>query len=326
MKLGIGSGMNISMNAKSFSTIQSEFSILFDGSNDYMKTGGDSSTKPTAALTVSAWVNMDTADGGYGWPNPDGNSDHNQFIVGCIASGGYALYIGYAGTAANPYTYVGANARVTDNGGGVANKYFSDGYYNVSDDGYETTAGNAGLTSSGTTDGAPAIKGCTWGGYTSSTGYTLHDIRNLTGWNHIAMTYYAGVLKLYVNGALKRTADSGTSSSNNISYNSNSAAEVMVGADLGSIPSGGYDFLDGLIDDVAIWSSAVSAAGIAQIYNAGPVGTTFTESSGDYSNHLSLEAWWRFDAGEGTSVTDNSTNSNHGTLVNGPTWSTITAG
>ena len=140
------------------------------------------------------------------------------------------------------------------------------------------------------------------------------------------MTYYAGVLKLYVNGALKRTADSGTSSSNNISYNSNSAAEVMVGADLGSIPSGGYDFLDGLIDDVAIWSSAVSAAGIAQIYNAGPVGTTFTESSGDYSNHLSLEAWWMFDAGEGTSVTDNSTNSNHGTLVNGPTWSTITAG
>ena len=304
---------------------QSNFSILFDGSNDYIKTGGNASTKPTSALTVSAWVNMDTASGGYGWPNPDGNSDHNQVVVGVIASGGYALAVHYSGTAANPITHISANARPTNNGSGLSNKYFSDAFYNASDGGYEASASDAGLTGGGTTDGAPVNrKGCAWGGYTSGTN-TLHNIRNLTGWNHLAMTYGAGVIKLYINGALKRTADTGVSS-NNLTYNSNSAAEVMIGADLGSVPSGGAEFLDGLIDDVAIWSAAIDADGISKIYNNGAGGTTFTSADGDYDNQSDLEAWYTFEEGTGTSVADSSTNSNTGTLVNGPAFSTNTAG
>ena len=132
-------------------------------------------------------------------------------------------------------------------------------------------------------------------------------------------------MKLYINGALKRTADTGVSS-NNLTYNSNSAAEVMIGADLGGVPSGGADFLDGLIDDVAIWSAAIDADGISKIYNNGAGGTTFTSADGDYDNQSNLEAWYTFEEGTGTSVADSSTNSNTGTLVNGPVFSTNTAG
>tara|TARA_R100000808_G_C2145377_1_gene153200 strand:+ start:421 stop:1395 length:975 start_codon:yes stop_codon:yes gene_type:complete len=308
---------------------QSEFSVLFDGDDQYIKTGGDSSTKPTTALTVSAWVNVDTADGGYGWPNPDGDNDHNQTIVGCIASGGYALGIQYGGTANNPITYVYANANIDNNGSGSA-KYFSDAFYNRSDNGYEANSTDADLnaTSDATADG-PAVgaKGCTWGGYTSTTaGYTLHNIRNLTGWNHLAMTYSAGVMKLYINGSLKRTADSEDSSSNNINYHSNSAMEVMIGADVGSVPSGGADFVDGLIDDVAIWNAAIDADGITKIYNNGPLGTVLTAADGDYDNQSNLQAWWKLNEGTGTSAADSSSNSNTATLVNTPTWSTNTAG
>ena len=122
-----------------------------------------------------------------------------------IASGGYALSVHYSGTAANPVTHISGNARVANNGSGLSNKYFSDAFYNVSDNGYEANASDAGISGSGdaTADGAPINqKGCAWGGYTSG-GNTLHNIRNLTGWNHLAMTYSAGVMKLYINGTLK---------------------------------------------------------------------------------------------------------------------------
>ena len=322
--LGLG---NIMSGGSVLSTEkQSQYSILLDGSNDYIKTGGNASTKPTSALTVSTWVNMDIADGGYGWPNPNGSVVSNQFIVGVIASGGYSLSLNYSGTAANPKTSVLANARITNNGSGLSNKYFSDAFYNRTDNDYESSSSNAALasTSDATADGPPVgIKGCAWGGYTSGSN-TLHNIRNLTGWNHLTMTYGAGVMKLYINGVLKRTADTGVSSSNNISYNSNSAAEVMIGADLGSVPSGAADFLDGLVDDVAIWDAVVDADGIAKIYSNGVGGTTFTSADGDYDNQGDLQAWWKIEEGTGTSIADSSTNSNTATLVNGPAWSTNT--
>jgi len=328
-------GANL-ISSAGVSAKKSEFSLLFDGDDQYIKTGGDSSTKPVNAVTVSAWVNMDTADGGYGWPNPDGNNDHMQVIVGCIASGGYALGIQYGGTANNPLTYVFANANVDDNGTGLAGKYFTNTFYNRHSP-YEqkadSTAADLNASSDATADG-PAVgaAGCTWGGYTSSVGgYTLHNIRNLTGWNHLAMTYDGtnGIMKLYINGSLKRIADTEVGSEgtpNEMNYHSNSAMEVMIGADVGSVPSGGADFMDGLIDDVAIWDAAIDADGIAEIYNNGAAGTNLTSAVGDYDNQDDLQGWWKIEEGTGTSVADSSSNSNTGTLVNTPTWSTNTAG
>jgi hypothetical protein len=302
---------------------QSEFSVLFDGTNDHIKTGGDASTKPTSAMTISSWVNMDTSVGGYGWPNPDGSvTAFNQFIVGCLAVGGFGLRIRYSGTASNPITYIETLARVTDNSSGSAG-YLHAYYWDKDDFGPETSAANAGVNVA-VADGPPIAAGVAWGGYTSGSN-TLSIIKDLTGFVHVATTWGAGVMKLYVNGVLKRTADTGVSSGNNIVYQADDAREVMIGADLSS-GSTAAEYLDGLIDDVAIWDAAIDADGITEIYGAGPLGLDLTAASGNYDNQGDLQGWWKLDEGTGTSAADSSTNSNTGTLVNGPTWSTITAG
>ena len=100
----------------------------------------------------------------------------------------------------------------------------------------------------------------------------------------------------------------------------------MIGADLGASASTAAEFYDGLIDDVAVWDAAIDAYGITKIYNNGPLGTILTAADGDYDNQGDLQGWWKLDEGTGTSVADSSTNSNTGTLVNGPAWSTNTAG
>lgn len=321
--LGLGNSL---LGSATPSAKQSEFSILFDGDDQFIKTGGHASTKPTSALTVSAWVNMDESVGGYGWPNPDGNSIHSQFIVGVIAVGGFGMSISYGGTASNPTTSIIANAKVTDRGDGTSN-YINSKYWDKDDFGPESSAADAGVNVQVADGPSSNLVGCTWGGHTSTvSGYTLSVIKDLTGFVHVAMTWGAGVMKLYVNGVLKRTSDTGVSSGNNIIYPADDTREVMIGADLGSVPSGSADWLDGLIDDVAIWDAAVDADGIAKIYNNGPIGTNFRAANGDYDNQGDLQAWWKLSEGTGTSVADSSTNSNTGTLVNTPTWSTTTAG
>ena len=300
----------------------SSFSIDFTGTNESMKTGGDSSTKPTSAITVSAWVNMDTAQGGTGWPNPDGDSDHFEVIVGVIAAGGYALGIQYSGTASNPETGIYWNAKVDDNGSGSAG-YWSTQYYNPTSGAREANFNNL---EDRTADGyLYRDAGINWGGVTSGSAYTLHNIRNLTGWQHIAGTFDGQYAKLWVNGVQKRMGNMGTSGVV-IQYPSNSAAEVMVGADLGVSPSGAADYMSGLVDEVAIWDAALDADNIAAIYNNGIAGLDLTSASGNYNTQGDLQAYWKFEEGSGTSVADSSSNSNTGTLVNTPAWSTNTSG
>lgn len=74
--------------------------------------------------------------------------------------------------------------------------------------------------------------------------------------------------------------------------------------------------LNGLVDEVAIFGSSLSDSAIAGIYNGGtPTGLT------DYSPTL----WWRMgdnNGGTGTTITDQGSGGNDGTLRNGPTFST----
>ena len=74
--------------------------------------------------------------------------------------------------------------------------------------------------------------------------------------------------------------------------------------------------LNGLVDEVAIFGSSLSASDIATIYNSG----TPTDLT-DYSPTL----WWRMgdnDSGTGTTVTDQGSGSNDGTLTNRASFST----
>lgn len=84
---------------------------------------------------------------------------------------------------------------------------------------------------------------------------------------------------------------------------------------LGQRANGAYPF-GGNLDEVAIFTSSLSASDVSTIYNSGV--------PGDISS-LNPFGWWRMgddDGGTGTTVTDQGSGGNNGTLTNGPTFST----
>ena len=73
---------------------------------------------------------------------------------------------------------------------------------------------------------------------------------------------------------------------------------------------------NGKLDEVAVFNSSLSASDVTAIYNSG--------TPGDISS-LSPLGWWRMgenDSGAGTTITDQGSGGNDGTLTNGPTFST----
>ena len=127
-----------------------------------------------------------------------------------------------------------------------------------------------------------------------------------TGSWHNVVTVQAGTsLTVYLNGT---SIFSATVSAVDSGWGSNFT--------IGKWSGGNFNFMNGHIDEVALFTSALSASDVTAIYNSGvPADLT----------SLSPVGWWRMgdgtEAGSGTTVFDMSTNSNNGTLTNGPTYS-----
>ena len=116
-------------------------------------------------------------------------------------------------------------------------------------------------------------------------------------WVNISATHINGEQKLYVNGQLTNQGSH--------QYNLyNSATSLLVGKKTGDT------YFNGLIDDVHIWSSALTQSEIQSYMSSPPTG-----------NEAGLVGYWNFNEGSGNTVTDLSGNGNNGT-INGATWST----
>ena len=140
---------------------------------------------------------------------------------------------------------------------------------------------------------------------TSSSTYTLTD------WHHVAFTYDQTNVKLYVDGVEEFSA----AETRAIDYTAGSdGTDTHIGQAGGTL---GYPSpSEGLIDEVAIFNSALSGANISSIYNSG--------TPDDLSSYSPV-GWWRMgdnDGGTGTTITDQGSGGNDGTLTNGPTFST----
>jgi hypothetical protein len=131
----------------------------------------------------------------------------------------------------------------------------------------------------------------------------------LTDWHHIAFTYNQTNVKLYVDGVEEFSA----AETRAIDY----TPSTSYGTDNTYIGKGTFaDNAEGLIDEVAIFNSALSGANISSIYNSG--------TPDDLSSYSPV-GWWRMgdnDSGTGTTITDQGSGGNDGTLTNGPTFST----
>ena len=122
-------------------------------------------------------------------------------------------------------------------------------------------------------------------------------------WYHVAVVFTSGSAQVYFNGADK---GSKTVTTNTISY-----TQTVIG---GMLYSSANQF-NGKIDEVSVFHSALSSTDITAIYNSG-VPTDISS--------LSPVGWWRMgdnDFGMGTTITDQGSGSNNGTLTNGPAFS-----
>ncbi len=151
------------------------------------------------------------------------------------------------------------------------------------------------------------------------TNYAYCQIPLATGaWHHVVGTYGgSGTPGIYIDGIAVACSTSQAATISNLK-------NVTATPGFGYFPGFGQ-YLDGRLDDVAIWNVQLNAAAIAAIYNAGHYVSTLTQNFLDYRSAASLRAYWRFNEGSGTSTDDGSMFSNVGTLTNAPAWVNNTA-
>lgn len=127
-------------------------------------------------------------------------------------------------------------------------------------------------------------------------------------WYHLAGVWdqNAGVLSLYVNGALL-----GTKAAAGKTPDITGGNPFNIGA--ANNGSGG-NYAAATIDDVRVYNRALSATDIETLY------TSTGGGSGDINS--GLKGYWKFDEGSGAATADASGSGNTGTLVNSPTWTT----
>ena len=77
-------------------------------------------------------------------------------------------------------------------------------------------------------------------------------------------------------------------------------------------------YFDGKIDEVAVWNVELTSAEVTAIYNSGNM-LNVSSDSGNYASADNLQGYYRFNEGSGTSLQDNSSNSNTGTIT-GAIW------
>jgi hypothetical protein len=143
--------------------------------------------------------------------------------------------------------------------------------------------------------------------------YNGHQLNILTGsrisvdanltpigqWNHIVSTYdESDSLRVYINGSIVAT-------SYQSSWSHAPGADLFIGADENGTPTGG-GFFDGDIDDVSIYSRALSGIEIDSLYHQG---------GWDTEIGIPLIAYYRFNG----NTFDESGNSNDGELMGGAT-------
>ena len=137
-------------------------------------------------------------------------------------------------------------------------------------------------------------------------------------WYHIVITYSntADAIIFYLNGAssIATGFTINTSGGGYILIPTNTGREVRIGT---GYNSGNVSplYFKGKLQEIGIWNTALAAAQVTAIYNKGR-SLNLAASYGGYTQHGSLQAYWKMNDGKGSSFADSSTNSNTGTGTN----------
>ena len=294
------------------SPLYNKYSMDFDGTGDYIRvfnTGvGNPGIKPEDAITVAAWVKMDS------WAIGDtktsgGIFGSQQTIVSANRNGGWSFHF----SNSRAYFTVKTNTTKTTNGAGTGRQIFTG--YNRFDEG------------------------------------KLHH--RASGWHYIVGTWDGITAKLYIDGVLNlNTGTNATASSTEyLIYDQGEGRDVdmLIGMSPSNNDSESSPAINspwpGLIDEVAIWNTALDITTIQDLFNTNVLGSIYDLSYpgyggradhpydlydeglsyrnvGRYANNL--QGWWRMEEGSGIIAGNSSTLKNKGTLVADSAYSTST--
>jgi hypothetical protein len=229
-------------------SITNTYSVDFDGTNDYMDFGTNTTINSSSAFSVSAWFDVDNISTTFPTICLLKTNLTKGFVISLSnTTGGNAIYNGvWFGSATNEFR------------------------------GYATN--NSTLSAS-----------------------------LVSGFHHLILTY---------DGVDPLSSSSFTIYVDGVNYAIRSTS-VGLGsyANANHVAKGAYQF-DGLIDEFAIFNTELTQREVTGIYNSG--------TPNDISS-LNPVGWWRMgdnNLGSGTTITDQGSGSNDGTLTNGPTFST----
>ena len=134
-------------------------------------------------------------------------------------------------------------------------------------------------------------------------------------WYNFTAVQSGTSLSFYVDGSLQGTATvSAVGSGWGTSYT------------IGRWSAGPYNYFDGYVDEIALWTSALDSTNVSEIASSAPIDLSTNSLNGNYDQSSSLVNWWRMgdnNNGTGTTVTDNA-GSNDGVLLNGAAFSSTT--
>ena len=154
----------------------------------------------------------------------------------------------------------------------------------------------------------------TFQGFELIRGYATMPAMNDGNWHHVVLTYdgsqdISGFTIYYDDSPVSITTQT-----NNTPTRVVTTSDFMIGA-RGNVGGPALGF-DGNIDEVSYFTSELSAGDVTDIYNGG-VPTDLSS--------LNPVGWWRMgdnNGGVGTTITDQGSGGNNGTLINTPIFST----
>jgi len=140
---------------------------------------------------------------------------------------------------------------------------------------------------------------------------------NIGQWNHVVMTYtglYDANPIFYINNA---TASNTTDTQTTGTFTD--TGDLLLGDHVTAARS-----IDGILSEVAFWSSILDADAIAVLYNSGVQGFDPTSDSGNYDVAADLTAFYKLD--NPATIQDLTANDNDGTVSGTPNMATIPEG
>ena len=149
-------------------------------------------------------------------------------------------------------------------------------------------------------------------------------------WHQIAVTVTLGAgasdtstIKTYLDGSVISTVTNGPKKSDHSATSIESDQTWGIGARIeksSSAAPSATDHTSSEIDEVAFWTTDLTASEVAAIYNSGSGTIDLSQDSGDYASSSSLQHWFRLN----NDLSDSTGNASDGASQGSPTFTTDT--